>query len=147
VVKRLGVVTGEIEAEWKAYRLAVVSNKTPFFVPQATTPSPAPVPVPCSSSAVSTSNNATASSDLVCGEDVGRESNNSDTHYYSNSDSHNKKLSSVWDKILEKNNYEDAIDCCKNSTIMDGNKRFENRFPLLGIQRSATTAAGRLDKV
>jgi hypothetical protein len=38
VVKRLGVVTGEIEAEWKAYRLAVVSNKTPFFVPQTMRP-------------------------------------------------------------------------------------------------------------
>jgi hypothetical protein len=45
MVKRLGVITGEIEAVWNAYNLAVVSNKTPFFIPRATTRTPALAPV------------------------------------------------------------------------------------------------------
>ena len=34
VVARFGLITGEPEQEWKNYRLAVVHNKTPFFVPR-----------------------------------------------------------------------------------------------------------------
>ena len=34
VVARFGLITGEPENEWKNYRLAVVHNKTPFFVPR-----------------------------------------------------------------------------------------------------------------
>ena len=34
VVARFGLITGEPESEWKNYRLAVVHNKTPFFVPR-----------------------------------------------------------------------------------------------------------------
>ena len=34
VVARFGLITGEPDNEWKNYRLAVVHNKTPFFVPR-----------------------------------------------------------------------------------------------------------------
>jgi hypothetical protein len=107
-----------------------------------------------STSAISTA--AAAVTDFmgesVGGEDRGGEKENSDTHKHNgnnngngngNSDRDhktNKKLSTVWEKILEKNNYEDAINCSRNSTIMNNNNRNENRFPLLGIQRSVTAA-------
>lgn len=158
VVKRLGVTTGEAEADWNAYRLAVVSNKTPFFVPRAQTPAL----VPSSSSATPTSALMTAAAavtdftgDSVGGEDGGGrgEKKNTDTlKHNGNGNSNgnndrdhkvNKKLCTVWEKILEKNNYEDAINYIKNDLLMyvrDNQPRFENRFPLLGIQRSVTAA-------
>jgi hypothetical protein len=64
------------------------------------------------------------------------------TYFYSGL----KQSSSVWDRILEKYDYEDAINHIKNNLIMDSRNnepRFENRFPLLGIQRSVR-AVGNL---
>jgi hypothetical protein len=72
VVERLGVITGEIEAEWNAYNLAVVSNKTPFFISRATTMTPALAPI------LSISDPAVAMTD--CEGDVGGDKDHSGTH-------------------------------------------------------------------
>ena len=161
-MKRFGVITGETQTEWMSYRLAVVYNKRPDFVIRGVTPS---VAVSVSTSVHTDGNEDGSGVGSVRGSGGGsgsnglsdeNDSNQQDNHNnrrnnnnnHSNSTNNNqnhdrekdkvKRPPSIWEKIIEKYRWADAVNYTRNREIMSD--KFENRFPQVGIQRSVTAA-------
>jgi hypothetical protein len=134
VVRRFGVVTGEAESEWNSYRLAVVLNKTPFFVTRGST----------SVSASSSANNVTEGHDIEESHTNGQGNNNGGEEKEKEKEGVKegvkvKKILTVYERLLEKYRYLDVCNVMKNKNIMEKNNAiYKNRFPQIGIQRSVT---------
>ena len=147
MVKRFGVITGEAEAESALYRIAVVLNKIPYFVPRVTS---------TSASSASVQEGAGEGGDTSPSSDGGVSAPdrlhtagtaNGSTNSNSNSNGHNvsekakkEKGPSFWAQVSEKYRFTDAVNYLKNRNLMQSK---ENRFPQLGIQRSVTAASSQ----
>ena len=158
VVRRFGTITGEAEAEWTTYRLAVVLNKIPSFVPRGAMTSSVSVSAivaggagqeeegdgegrsVCDSESTNTNSNTNSNSNNSNGSNGNGACNGTNHNGHNQDKDRVKKTATVWEKILEKYRYNDALDYHKTKNMMNG-QNFENRFPQLGIQRSVTAAS------
>ena len=146
VVKRFGVIIGESEAESALYRIAVVFNKIPYFIPRVTLTGAVGASVqegtgdgggdtsPSSDGGVTASEKTTTTGN-------GNGNSNSNGHNVTEKEKAKKeKGPSFWAQVSEKYRFTDAINYLKNKNLMQSK---ENRFPQLGIQRSVTAASSQ----
>jgi hypothetical protein len=148
VVKRFGVITGEAEAESSLYRIAVVFNKIPYFIPRVT--STGAVGASVQEGTGEGGGDTSPSSDGgITAPEKPHSTGNGNTNSNSNSNGHNvtekekakkEKGPSFWAQVSEKYRFTDAVNYLKNKNLMQSK---ENRFPQLGIQRSVTAASSQ----
>jgi hypothetical protein len=146
VVKRFGVITGEAEAESSLYRIAVVFNKIPYFIPRVTSTGAVGVSVQ-EGTGEGEGDTSPSSDGGVAAQEKPHSTGNGNTN--SNSNGHNvtekekakkEKGPSFWAQVSEKYRFTDAVNYLKNKNLMQSK---ENRFPQLGIQRSVTAASSQ----
>lgn len=148
MVKRFGVIIGETEAESALYRIAVVFNKIPYFIPRVA--STGAVGASVQEGAGEGGGDSSPSSDsCTTATEKPHNTGNGTTNTNNNSNGHNvtekekarkEKGPSFWALVSEKYRFTDAVNYLKNRNIMQSK---ENRFPQLGIQRSVTAASSQ----
>ena len=160
VVARFAVITGEPESEWKNYRLAVVHNKTPFFIPRGVVGATGGALSMLTSAMMMMDDNdcvaANAAMEIVpdinggldaIGMDDSQLRSSSAWSAQGQSSMNKKKIPTVWEKLLEKFDYETAVDPdkpCPNNFRNDANDNDNDKchFPMIGIQRSVAATNG-----
>ena len=138
------MITGETEAECLLYRLAVVQNKIPFFVPRSTSTGGTSTHVHSAEGAehstdVTSSDKNHAPGGTNANGNIAGEKEKEKEREKEREKTRKEKTPSVWEKISEKYRYSDAVNYLLNRGVANVPKG-ENRFPQLGIQRSVTAA-------
>ena len=155
MARRFGIVTGEAEVEWLSYRLAVVLNKIPTFIPKgsqtqtisasvstsqltSTDDSHSEIGSNHSNGHSNVNGNGNGNGNSAINENDINSTSNQKNSQNSQDKERTKKVPSVWEKVLEKYRYPQAMNNLTNKFI--SNQKFENNFPQIGIQRTVTAA-------
>ena len=156
------MITGEPESEWKNYRLAVVHNKTPFFVPRGVVGATAGTSSMMLPSVLMTDDDdgGIAVMDVAPDENGGLDSIGLEDSQLRSSTTwgaqgqpqmSKKKNPTVWEKLTEKFDYETAVDpekpCPNNFKNDSSDDIFQCHFPMIGIQRSVAATNGFTTKM